>query len=82
MFKKFGLEKYDPTNEEFDPNRHNAVFQVPDASKPAGQVAVVLKVSKMLDLKIYSLYFLSCAFEMLRKIWSDCGFVVVAGWGG
>lgn len=45
VFKKFGLEKYDPTNEEFDPNRHNAVFQVPDASKPAGRVAVVLKVS-------------------------------------
>ncbi|KAL1562976.1 grpE protein 2, mitochondrial-like [Salvia divinorum] len=43
VFKKFGLEKYDPTDEEFDPNRHNAVFQVPDASKPAGRVAVVLK---------------------------------------
>ncbi|KAG6385604.1 hypothetical protein SASPL_154440 [Salvia splendens] len=43
VFKKFGLEKYDPTDEEFDPARHNAVFQVPDASKPAGRVAVVLK---------------------------------------
>ncbi|XP_057771275.1 grpE protein homolog 2, mitochondrial-like [Salvia miltiorrhiza] len=43
VFKKFGLEKYDPIEEEFDPNRHNAVFQVPDASKPAGRVAVVLK---------------------------------------
>ncbi|KAJ0442314.1 putative GrpE nucleotide exchange factor [Helianthus annuus] len=27
VFKKFGVEKYDPTNKEFDPNRHNAVFQ-------------------------------------------------------
>ncbi|KAL0362871.1 UNVERIFIED_CONTAM: GrpE protein2, mitochondrial [Sesamum calycinum] len=35
VFKKFGLEKYNPINEEFDPNRHNAVFQVPDASRPA-----------------------------------------------
>ncbi|KAL7094177.1 hypothetical protein ACP275_11G085300 [Erythranthe tilingii] len=43
VFRKFGLEKYDPTKEEFDPNRHNAVFQVPDASKPANHVAVVLK---------------------------------------
>ncbi|XP_047967001.1 grpE protein homolog 2, mitochondrial-like [Salvia hispanica] len=43
VFRKFGLEKYDPTDEEFDPARHNAVFQVPDASKPAGRVAVVLK---------------------------------------
>lgn len=48
MFKKFGLEKYDPQDEEFDPNRHNAVFQIPDASKPAGRVAAVLKVSEML----------------------------------
>ncbi|PSR96266.1 Protein GrpE like [Actinidia chinensis var. chinensis] len=43
VFKKFGVMKYDPTNEQFDPNRHNAVFQVPDASKPPGTVAVVLK---------------------------------------
>ena len=44
VLKKFGVEKNDPTNEQFDPNRHNAVFQVPDASKPPGTVAVVLKV--------------------------------------
>lgn len=44
VFKKFGMEKYDPVNEPFDPNRHNAVFQVPDASKPEGTVAHVLKV--------------------------------------
>ncbi|XP_048599661.1 grpE protein homolog 2, mitochondrial-like [Brassica napus] len=43
VFKKFGMEKYDPINEPFDPNRHNAVFQVPDASKPQGTVAHVLK---------------------------------------
>ena len=44
MFRKFGVEKYDPINEQFDPNRHLAVFQVPDASKPPGTVAAVLKV--------------------------------------
>ncbi|KAF8082164.1 hypothetical protein N665_0845s0022 [Sinapis alba] len=43
VFKKFGMEKYDPIDEPFDPNRHNAVFQVPDASKPEGTVAHVLK---------------------------------------
>ncbi|KAJ0251347.1 GrpE protein 2 [Hirschfeldia incana] len=43
VFKKFGMVKYDPINEPFDPNRHNAVFQVPDASKPEGTVAHVLK---------------------------------------
>ena len=48
--KKFGVEKNDPTNEQFDPNRHNAVFQVPDASKPPGTVAIVLKVNAFLGL--------------------------------
>ncbi|KAI3456880.1 hypothetical protein Pfo_013543 [Paulownia fortunei] len=52
VFKKFGLEKYDPINEEFDPNRHNAVFQVPDASKPADHVAVVLKAGYMLHDRV------------------------------
>lgn len=45
MFKKSGIEKYDPVNEPFDPHRHNAVFQLQDDSKPPGTVAVVLKVT-------------------------------------
>ncbi|KAJ4725173.1 GrpE protein-like [Melia azedarach] len=43
VFKKFGVEKFDPTNEPFDPHRHNAMFQVRDNSKPPGTVAHVLK---------------------------------------
>ncbi|XP_024021201.1 grpE protein homolog 2, mitochondrial isoform X3 [Morus notabilis] len=43
VFKKYGMEKYDPTNEPFDPHRHNAAFELPDASKPPGTVAIVLK---------------------------------------
>ncbi|KAJ6688048.1 GRPE PROTEIN, partial [Salix koriyanagi] len=43
VFKKYGVEKFDPINEPFDPHRHNAMFQVPDASKPPGTVAAVLK---------------------------------------
>ncbi|GKA79647.1 RNA-directed DNA polymerase, partial [Tanacetum coccineum] len=38
VLKKFGVERYDPVNEQFDPNRHNAVFQVPDSSKPPNTV--------------------------------------------
>lgn len=43
------MEKFDPTNEPFDPHRHNAVFQVPDNSKPPGTVAHVLKVFIQID---------------------------------
>ncbi|KAI4307952.1 hypothetical protein L6164_031076 [Bauhinia variegata] len=48
VFKKYGVEKFDPRNETFDPHRHNAVFQIPDGSKPPGTVAVVLKAGYML----------------------------------
>ncbi|XP_022753093.1 uncharacterized protein LOC111301577 [Durio zibethinus] len=48
VFGKFGVQKFDPTNEPFDPHRHNAVFQVPENSKPPGTVAHVLKSGYML----------------------------------
>ncbi|CAJ1975411.1 unnamed protein product [Sphenostylis stenocarpa] len=48
VLKKFGVEKYDPTNEPFDPHMHNAIFQIPDASKAPGTVGVVLKPGYML----------------------------------
>ncbi|OVA20038.1 GrpE nucleotide exchange factor [Macleaya cordata] len=48
VFRKFGVEKFDPMNEQFDPHRHLAVFQIPDASKPPGTVATVLKSGYML----------------------------------
>ncbi|GMH24364.1 hypothetical protein Nepgr_026207 [Nepenthes gracilis] len=52
IFKKFGVEKYDPTNEQFDPTRHNAVFEVPDNTKPPGTVATVLKPGYMLHDRV------------------------------
>lgn len=44
VFIDFGVKKFDPTNEPFDPHRHNAVFQLRDGSKDPDTVAVVLKV--------------------------------------
>lgn len=70
VFKKFGMEKYDPINEPFDPNRHNAVFQVPDASKPEGTVAHVLKVNTESLLFCLSL-FIAYAI-VLTSICNDC----------
>ncbi|KAM0865195.1 hypothetical protein ACQ4PT_043425 [Festuca glaucescens] len=43
VFKKFGVEKFDPLNEKFDPERHYAIFQMPDTSKPSGTVTAVVK---------------------------------------
>ncbi|XP_004294427.1 PREDICTED: grpE protein homolog, mitochondrial-like isoform X3 [Fragaria vesca subsp. vesca] len=52
VFKKYGIEKYDPTNEPFDPHRHDAVFQVSDPSKPPGTVAQVLKPGYILHDRV------------------------------
>ncbi|KAL5205939.1 hypothetical protein ABZP36_034148 [Zizania latifolia] len=52
VFKKFGVEKFDPLNEKFDPSRHYAIFQIPDPSKPSGTVASVVKVGYMLHDRV------------------------------
>lgn len=52
VFKKFGVEKFDPLNEKFDPNKHAALFQIPDPSKPSGTVAAVVKVGYMLHDRV------------------------------
>ncbi|KAJ6826947.1 uncharacterized protein M6B38_369830 [Iris pallida] len=52
VFRKFGVEKFDPVDELFDPNRHHAVFQIPDPSKPSGTVAAVLKSGYMLHDRV------------------------------
>ncbi|XP_042460870.1 grpE protein homolog 2, mitochondrial-like isoform X1 [Zingiber officinale] len=43
VFSKFGVAKFDPINEQFDPHRHSSIFQVPDSTRPPGIVAAVLK---------------------------------------
>ncbi|KAI5571162.1 hypothetical protein BDE02_11G076200 [Populus trichocarpa] len=52
VFKKYGVEKFDPINEPFDPHRHDAMFEVPDALKPPGIVAAVLKAGYMLHERV------------------------------
>jgi len=44
VFKKHGLEKVDPLDQPFDPNFHEAMFQMPVEGKTSGTVAVVQKV--------------------------------------
>ena len=55
MLKKHGVERFDPLNELFDPHTHMAVFQIQDASKQPGSVAVVLKLGYTLHDRIIRL---------------------------
>lgn len=44
VFEKHGLERFNPEGEPFDPNEHQAVYEVDDDTKTPGTVGAVLKV--------------------------------------
>lgn len=44
MLAKEGVTRYDALGQPFDPNLHDALFEVPDATKEPGTCAVVIKV--------------------------------------
>jgi molecular chaperone GrpE len=48
VLEKYGVKKFDPTGQKFDPNLHQAMFEVPDASRPAGTVAQVVQPGYMI----------------------------------
>ena len=43
VFEKFHVKKYGGVGEKFDPTLHDALFQIPDASKEANTIGQVLK---------------------------------------
>ncbi|KAF9158955.1 Mitochondrial matrix cochaperone [Actinomortierella ambigua] len=51
-FKRYGVEPYDPINEKFDPNLHQANFQVPIPGKEAGTVFDVQKIGYMIKGRV------------------------------
>ncbi|KAG9509704.1 GrpE protein-like 1, mitochondrial, partial [Fragariocoptes setiger] len=52
IFKKHGLISLNPKGEKFDPNKHQAMFEIPDASKEPGTVGEVVKVGWQLHDRI------------------------------
>ena len=38
VLEKHGVKKFDPLGEKFDPNLHQAMYEIPDVSRPAGTV--------------------------------------------
>ena len=43
MLKEHNIERIDPAGEPFDPNFHEAMFEVPDSEFPSGTVAHVVQ---------------------------------------
>jgi len=47
-----GVKKFDPQGEKFDPNLHQAMYEVPDASVPSGTVMQVIQPGYMIGERI------------------------------
>ena len=50
--EKNGLRQFSPQGEKFDPNRHQAMFEVPDATVPAGSVVQVVQPGYMIGDRV------------------------------
>jgi molecular chaperone GrpE len=52
VLEKNGVRKFDPSGQKFDPNLHQAMFELPDPSRPAGTVAQVMQPGYMLGDRV------------------------------
>jgi molecular chaperone GrpE len=48
VLEKNGVKKFEPQGQKFDPNLHQAMYEVPDASVPAGSVVQVIQPGYMI----------------------------------
>jgi molecular chaperone GrpE len=52
VLAKHGVRKFEPQGEKFDPNLHQAMFEVPDPSLPAGTVAQVMQAGYLIGERV------------------------------
>jgi molecular chaperone GrpE len=52
VLEKHGVKKFEPLGEKFDPNLHQAMYEIPDASRPAGTVAQVVQPGYMIGERV------------------------------
>jgi molecular chaperone GrpE len=50
--EKHGVKRFDPAGEKFDPNVHQAMYEVPDPSVPVGTVAQVIQAGYMIGERV------------------------------
>lgn len=50
--EKNGVKKFSPQGEKFDPNVHQAMYEVPTADQPPGQVAQVIQAGYMIGDRV------------------------------
>jgi molecular chaperone GrpE len=52
VLEKHGVKRIDPLNQKFDPNRHQAMFEVDDASVPSGTVVQVMQAGYLIGERV------------------------------
>ncbi|PLX35153.1 MAG: nucleotide exchange factor GrpE [Hyphomicrobiales bacterium] len=52
IFERYGIRKLEPQGERFDPNLHQAMFEVPDPSVPNGTVAQVVQAGYVIEDRV------------------------------
>ena len=50
--EKHGIRKFEPLGEKFDPNVHQAMYEIADASVPAGSVAQVIQAGYLIGDRV------------------------------
>jgi molecular chaperone GrpE len=50
--EKHGVRRFEPQGEKFDPNVHQAMYELPDPSRPSGLVAQVIQPGYMIGERI------------------------------
>jgi len=52
ILERHGVRRFDPEGQRFDPALHEAMFEMPDPSKPAGSVAQVVEAGYMIGERV------------------------------
>ena len=52
VLDKHGVKKFEPVGERFNPNVHQAMYEVPDESVPSGQVVQVVQSGYMIGERV------------------------------
>ena len=50
--EKNGVKKFSPQGEKFDPNVHQAMYEIPTSDLPPGQVAEVIQAGYMIGERV------------------------------
>jgi len=52
VLEKHGVKKLEPIGQKFDPHRHQAMYEVPDTSVPAGHVVQVVQAGYLIGERV------------------------------